>query len=403
MSFLSGLRTGILAATSSVLLTILVDTYFWQDLAKAKPENLTSAFVGSLQAGLRREGPGPQWPELHALLFNVVEGKSSEWGVSPWHSYVTSLIPKLLAFTAPLVIIGVLRTARNPPTASAIDARANFLLLIALTHIAILSMLGHKEWRFAFYVVPALNVVATVGASNLTRSWPGKAILAGLIFLQVGLSLFTGYLSTINYPGGQALKLLHEQVGSGCVNDSDGQVEVHIDVLPAMTGVTLFQSVHLQRDRSSGLVNGFAGIVPPTCESGARWVYDKTEDLPTIDQEAAAAWSSFTHLLTDAPECRILHSRNPTADQKGVPLANAEQPFEPISPPVSSFGGLRRKSVSQFRRDLLSLPRATLACLPLIGSPEKSAFGNLIRLALPVVILEEPAVWLCRRKDANSL
>lgn len=29
---------------------------------------------------------GLLWPELEAILFNVVEGKSAEWGVSGWET-----------------------------------------------------------------------------------------------------------------------------------------------------------------------------------------------------------------------------------------------------------------------------------------------------------------------------
>jgi hypothetical protein len=35
--------------------TIMIDSYFWKQW--------------------------PLWPELHGILFNVVQGKSSEWGV----------------------------------------------------------------------------------------------------------------------------------------------------------------------------------------------------------------------------------------------------------------------------------------------------------------------------------
>ncbi|KAJ1030335.1 hypothetical protein NDA16_001245 [Ustilago loliicola] len=392
ISLVKGLKTGIAAGTFSVLVTTMIDTYFWQDLAKMKAASILNVFVRSLYGLTTGKELRPVWPELDALLFNVVKGKSSEWGVSPWHAYVTSLIPKLLAFTSPFFALGVLQLLRWKSSAS--EARARFLLLTAFTHVAVLSMLGHKEWRFVFYILPALNVVSAIGASLLMRSWSGKVILTSVILLQIGFSWFTSYLSGINYPGGEALKLLHQRLGSNVGAAPSDKVVVHIDVLPAMTGVSLFQSVNLERTPSPGLVNRFAGILPSACESNP-WDYDKTEDLPVSGHAATEAWSGFTHLITEAPNCHVLQA-GPRADSA---LPQSEQPFEPITPPITSFGGLRRKRTTDLKRDLLKLPKALLSMLPLGGSSEHISFGDLMRLMLPVAIVEQPSVWLCRRKD----
>jgi hypothetical protein len=51
--------------------SVLVDTYFWN-----RPFSLWNPFDAS-----SAEERGLLWPELEAILFNVVEGKSSDWGV----------------------------------------------------------------------------------------------------------------------------------------------------------------------------------------------------------------------------------------------------------------------------------------------------------------------------------
>lgn len=396
IGFVDGIKTGIVSGTASVLFTTLIDTYFWQDLSHKSANNIFGVLATSLRGVTAEPRSYPLWPELHGLLFNVVEGKSSEWGVSPWHAYVTVLVPKLLALTSPLVLLGAVQLLRWQR--SAVEERARFLLLIAVTHIGILSMLGHKEWRFAFYVLPALNVVASIGAELFVRSWPGKTLLSGLIVLQIGLSWFTGYLSAINYPGGEALKLLHERLASGSASGFGSRVNVHIDVLPAMTGVTLFQSLYLDRSRSDAQHDRFSGILPAMCEEDECWIYDKTEDLPTSGPEATEAWTSFTHLLTEAPDCRILHTSSDSSERTEA-LATSKQPFEAIAPSISSFSGLRRKTVAQIKKDLLSLSGAIFTSHSVSRGTGLSRLEHIARLILPVVIVEEPSVWLCRRKD----
>lgn len=114
------------------------------------------------------------WPEGSSLLFNVVDGQSANWGVShplllplaplltlclqvsPFHHYFTSALPKLLNFALPLAL-----------GATLIDGRARALGFPALAFVALLSCLGHKEWRFIVYVVPSLHVCAAAGAQSL--------------------------------------------------------------------------------------------------------------------------------------------------------------------------------------------------------------------------------------------
>ena len=108
-------------------ITVFVDSYFWKIY--------------------------PLWPEFAGIYFNVYEGKSADWGVSPVHAYFTSHIPRLLLLGAPLALFGAL-----------IDSRAREAVLPALCAVGLLSGLAHKEWRFIVYNVPLFNFAAARGA-----------------------------------------------------------------------------------------------------------------------------------------------------------------------------------------------------------------------------------------------
>jgi len=63
-----GIQASIAAVMVSLALTLTIDSYFWNQRL--------------------------MWPELRVLLFNTVQNRSHEWGVSPWHWYFTSSLPK---------------------------------------------------------------------------------------------------------------------------------------------------------------------------------------------------------------------------------------------------------------------------------------------------------------------
>ncbi|EJU04812.1 hypothetical protein DACRYDRAFT_87050 [Dacryopinax primogenitus] len=117
--------TGAISGSVALVATVLIDSYFWQQW--------------------------PLWPEFQGIWFNVFEGKSQEWGVSPIHAYFTSHIPKLLLGALPLSLVGL------------VDSQALEILQPWIAYLSLISLLGHKEWRFIVYAVPVLNVAAARG------------------------------------------------------------------------------------------------------------------------------------------------------------------------------------------------------------------------------------------------
>ncbi|KAI0347804.1 hypothetical protein BDW22DRAFT_1365043 [Trametopsis cervina] len=246
------IKVGTISGISSIALTVSVDSYFWQRW--------------------------PLWPELYGIYFNVLQGKSAEWGVSPFHAYITTHLPKLLTTSCFFSAVGAL-----------IDNRIRALLLPAIAFVLLLSGLGHKEWRFVVYVVPIFNVAAARGASWMISrrksSFLGRLaflVVAGSLALNCVVTLLFSISSINNYPGGKALARLNEMYA-----DRQG-VHVHISNLAAQTGASLFQQIHAPPYIPS---LGLTSPQPPP-----DWTYNKTEHVsPTL----LTANRAITHVIAE--------------------------------------------------------------------------------------------------------
>ncbi|KAJ1944328.1 dolichyl-P-Man:Man(7)GlcNAc(2)-PP-dolichol alpha-1,6-mannosyltransferase [Linderina macrospora] len=224
----------VLAAAGFAALTVAVDSYYWQ-----------TAWM---------------WPELHVFAFNVVEQRSSEWGVSPAHYYVTHFLPRLLLGALPFAVSGVV-----------LSAEAAKLAIPYMAAVAVFSANPHKEWRFIIYAVPVLNLCAALGIAKLVKYRRIRILVrlaaGGMAAASFAVVVLMTYISSLNYPGGHALSALHNMETSPNVH-----VHVHIDTYSAMTGVTRYGQLR------------------------SDWIYDKTEDL------IPSQFANFTHLLTSEPD-----------------------------------------------------------------------------------------------------
>lgn len=102
--------------------------------------------------------------------------------------------------------------------------------------------------RFLLPILPVFNIAS---AAALARIWNNRRKQAWLIpglaacLLVLGSTCATSVMLTVsrhNYPGGHALHELHKWQASH-VTGSKGPFSVHIDVLPAMTGVSRFGEI----------------------------------------------------------------------------------------------------------------------------------------------------------------
>ncbi|KAF4340951.1 ECM39-like protein [Fusarium beomiforme] len=247
---------------SSLLISIPIDSYFWQK---------------------------PLWPELWGFYFNAVLGSSSEWGVSPWHYYFTSALPKLLLnpFVPLLAAFALIQTGTS--------RAAQALLIPSLLFVAIYSAQPHKEARFIFYVVPSLTAAAALGA-NFVSSRASKSILYSGVSAIIALSVLVSFagstamllLSSLNYPGGDALR----QLSYITHDDPTPVIDVHADVLTCMTGLTLFGQ------NPSGYPIAFP-ITPNLDFSAPVLVFDKTEKGDQLYWPRF--WERFDYALAENP------------------------------------------------------------------------------------------------------
>lgn len=244
----------------SLAVSIPIDSYFWQKI---------------------------HWPELWGFYYNAIQGSSSEWGTSPWHFYFSSALPKIL--TNPLTTTMLIPFAMSTPGTS---RQALPLTIPSLLFVGIYSLQPHKEARFIFYVAPPLTAAAALGANFIfTRRRKSAAymlvslLVAASVPISFAISTVMLVVSSLNYPGGDALAAMWEIANS---SSSDLQsFTVHTDVLSCMTGVTLFGQHPVSPV-------DFAGV-----ENTLTVKFDKTEDEAALRNPEF--WERFDYVLAEDP------------------------------------------------------------------------------------------------------
>ncbi|KAL6869044.1 alpha-1,6- mannosyltransferase [Amphichorda felina] len=232
-----------------------------------------TAFIGSLTMSVPIDSYFWQrwlWPELAGFYYNTILGSASNWGVSSWHYYFSSALPRLLL--NPLAPILIIFSLAQPGT----SRQAQLLTIPSLLFVAIYSFQPHKEARFIFYAIPPLTAAAALGAnyvsSRISRSVAYRLAtysIAASIPFALALSSATLLVSSLNYPGGDALVQLQSIVARDLPEQAPDQTIAfaHADVLTCMTGLSLFgQNPHglplaFAEDDSVGLEAGSQPLV----------------------------------------------------------------------------------------------------------------------------------------------
>lgn len=247
---------GVGGALLGLFLTVPIDSFFWLRF--------------------------PLWPEFAGFYYNAIEGKSSDWGTSPWHFYFTNALPRLLVNPLTWQVCIPLAVGMSATRKASLD-----VLIPLLAFLGIYSVQPHKEWRFIIYAVPGLTAVAAIGASWIwTRR--SKTIVYRSLSLALVASTLASFavsfgmlaISRLNYPGAEALSRVHDYGNGSRV------AGVHMDTLSCTTGITRF----LEKPPPQSIMGNGVTL----------WIYDKTEDPQMLLRPTF--WERFDYVLTEKPE-----------------------------------------------------------------------------------------------------
>ncbi|XP_026635201.1 GPI mannosyltransferase 3 isoform X1 [Microtus ochrogaster] len=123
-----------------------------------------------------------QWTlvQFNFLKFNVLQNLGTFYGSHPWHWYFSQGFPVVLGSHLPFFVHGCFLAPR----------RLHILLLTVLWTLLVYSMLGHKEFRFIYPVLPFCMVFCGYSLAHL-KAWR-KAALSFLLLSNMLLALYTG-------------------------------------------------------------------------------------------------------------------------------------------------------------------------------------------------------------------
>lgn len=315
-------------------------------------------------------------PEFEAFFFNVIEGKSSQWGTLPFPTYFTELLWKL--FRPPIVLLLIPSSLLTDPADDGSDPFNNksksdihpsrntlrILTTSSLLYILLMSFQPHKEWRFIIYTAPIFIMLAANALASFQRQTYKGLAYKGLVFLLfvgtcsgVVLSFLMGFVSSFNYPGGDVIQYTNQYM-------LEHGGFAHLDIEPCMTGITKFtQSTEIK--------------------------YDKTED----PEELAKIWGEFSIFVTEKRlTSKPYDNGHITFDGASWLFLYAAKKFETINLHPLIF------LIQQNQKDNSVLPAMLLQLFSELTKGHFDTFKNLLN----AMIAQTDYIYVYKRIKADS-
>ncbi|KAF2461607.1 Alg9-like mannosyltransferase family-domain-containing protein [Lineolata rhizophorae] len=144
-------------------------------------------------------------PPIRFIYFNVAQSLAVFYGKNRADYYFTEGLPLLLTTALPWTVIGVARAIRglirpcqNPGQGAdeaqvRLGPRLRILALTCLFVTAVLSLISHKEVRFAYPLLPILHVLAAEPVYSFFSVWSNgrKALLYALLGTNLVIAWYT--------------------------------------------------------------------------------------------------------------------------------------------------------------------------------------------------------------------
>jgi phosphatidylinositol glycan class B len=108
---------------------------------------------------------------LEAVRINIVEGRASVYGTTPWLGYPAMIAVFWSLLLAPVILTLAWRGQQRYPV----------LFWMALVHLVVHSLIAHKEYRFILASTGLIVILAALAAADVLRALPRERLMRGTI------------------------------------------------------------------------------------------------------------------------------------------------------------------------------------------------------------------------------
>jgi len=134
-----------------------------------------------------------QWGRpFHSVLayfkYNILSGKSKDFGVQPWYDHVKDLA-MFLPWSLWLLFVGFWDNGK--PVKKMLSSTS---FQMAVFYTVVFSLVAHKEFRFVIPIIPLLVMGISEGFSEVKLQWRKKTAVLALL----GLAIFIGQSIVLN-------------------------------------------------------------------------------------------------------------------------------------------------------------------------------------------------------------